>query len=145
MRVTEKSQTLEVPQIGKPGDPRLFSLSEAEALLPLIKKITRAAHSKWLPLRDAVRNTLSCDPRLGDRQLAYAAIVQTWSDKVERLGPVVAGLWHVDFFTGDGFLCWKYPETRLAYYHTVSDGANVRQDIAAIVDTEAPDWAWPHQ
>jgi hypothetical protein len=90
--VTEKMHTLEVPQIGRPGDLRLFSLSEAEVLLPLIRKITRTAHSEWVPLRDAVRNTLSCDPRLGDRESAYAAIVQTWSDKVERLGPVVAGL-----------------------------------------------------
>ena len=143
VQVTEKTQTLEIPQIGKLGEPRLFSLGEAEVLLPLIRKITKAAHSEWLPLRDLVRNTLSCDPRLGDRQSAYAAIVQTWSDKVERLGPVVAGLWHVDFFTGDGFLCWKYPEIRIAYYHAVSDSCNARQPIAAIVDAEAPDWAWP--
>ena len=82
VQVAEKIQTLEIPQIGKLGEPRLFSLGEAEVLLPLIRKITKAAHSEWLPLRDSVRNTLSCDPRLGDRQSAYAAIVQTWSDKV---------------------------------------------------------------
>ena len=145
MRVTEKTHTLEVPQIGRPGEPRLFSLSEAEALLPLIKQITSAAYSEWLPLRDAVRNTLSCDPRLGDRELAYAAIVQTRSDKVERLGPVVAGFWHVDFFTSEGFLCWKDPEICLGYYHAASDSSNIRQDIAAIADTEVPDWAWPDQ
>ena len=141
MRAIEKELTA-IPQIGRPGEPHIFNLREAMDLLPLVRKITLAAQSQWQPERELLRNTLTCDPRLEARAAKYASIVQAWSDKIERLGPVVAGLWHVDFFTGDGFLCWRYPEIQIAYFHEMEQGIKGRQAIIDVIETQAPDWAW---
>ena len=40
-----------VPQIGNPCDTRIFSLAEAESLLPMVRKVTRRAVSDFDPVR----------------------------------------------------------------------------------------------
>ena len=34
----------------------------------------------------------------------------TWTRDMEMLGVVVKGLWLIDFDSGEGYYCWKYPE-----------------------------------
>ena len=38
------------------------------------------------------------------------------------LGADVKGLWLVDFDTGAGYYCWKWPEEELAYFHGYEEG-----------------------
>ena len=48
--------------------------------------------------------------------------IQLWNQKVERLGGLPRGLWLVDFDAGDGYYCWKYPETEIAFWHGYKSG-----------------------
>ena len=71
----------------------------------------------------------------------YQAIVSAWVNKMRRLGLVVKGLWLVDFDTGDGYLCWKYPELKLGHYHGYDEGFAGRQPLDEVLETLDPDWA----
>ena len=46
----------------------------------------------------------------------------TWTRDMEILGVVVKGLWLVDFDSGEGYYCWKYPEPAVSHYHGYDDG-----------------------
>jgi hypothetical protein len=48
-----------VAQIFPLNESRVFTLSEARALMPLVMKITTAAHKKLEPLRTQLQSTLT--------------------------------------------------------------------------------------
>lgn len=56
--------------------------------------------------------------------------IQTWNQKVERLGGISRGLWLVDFDAGDGYYCWKYPEAEIAYWHEYKSGFTGRKPLS---------------
>ena len=135
------SSTQSITQIGSCEEPRLFSLEEAEQLLPLVQRITIEAFAELQPIRHKLENLLSTDPRLVAVENEYERVVKRWVNKMERLGLVVKGLWLVDFDTGDGYLCWKYPELRIAHYHDYSTGFAGRRPLQDVIDELSPDWA----
>jgi hypothetical protein len=49
-------------------------------------------------------------------------VVQRWAREMEALGLDVKGLWLVDFDSGGGYYCWKWPEERLEYFHGYQEG-----------------------
>ena len=128
-------------QITRQGEPRVFTLHEAEQLLPLVRKLTAAAYTELEPVRQRYKNLLLCDPRIKAVEFEYESIVRGWIAKMERLGLVVNGLWMIDFDTGDGYLCWKYPELKLAFFHDYTSGFTARRDLIEIIEERAPDWA----
>ncbi len=130
-----------IPQIGPVKNTRVFTLEEAQALLPVVRKITAAAYEELVPVRRQFENTLPTDPRINGVEKSYEAIVRRWVAKMERLGLVVNGLWLVDFDTGDGYLCWKYPEIKLAYFHEYDSGYGGRRPLPEVIDELAPEWA----
>jgi len=130
-----------ITQIGSCQEPRLFSLEEAEQLFPLIQRITIEAFAELQPIRHTRENLLSTDPRLVAVESEYERVVKRWVNKMERLGLVVKGLWLVDFDTGDGYLCWKYPELKIAHYHDYSAGFAGRRPLQDVIDELSPDWA----
>ncbi len=123
------------------GETRVFSLSEAQQMLPLIRKITRSAYEQLEPYQIKIRSMLDCDPRITGIQNDYELIVRKWVQKVERLGIHVYGLWQIGFDTGDGYICWRFPEIRLAYYSDYDDTFTTRRPLAEIIDEIQPDWA----
>ncbi|MDH3691676.1 MAG: DUF2203 domain-containing protein [Gammaproteobacteria bacterium] len=131
----------DITQIGSCNDPRVFSLNEAEAIFPLIRRITADAHAELEPVKRQLENLLPSDPRLPTVERQYEAIVKRWVSKLERLGLVVKGLWLVDFDTGDGYLCWKFPELRLNHYHDYASGFAGRRLLHEVIEELAPDWA----
>lgn len=52
-----------------------------------------------------------------------------WVERIHRLGALAKGLWLVDFDTGDGYLCWAYPEERIEYFHSYESGFKSRRRI----------------
>jgi len=60
---------------------------------------------------------------------------------MQRLGLVVHGLWSVDFDTGAGYLSWRYPELRLAFFVDVSDPGCNRQNLSEMVADGLASWA----
>jgi len=49
-------------------------------------------------------------------------VVSRWMRAMEALGLEVKGIWLVDFDTGSGYYCWRWPEERLEYYHSYEAG-----------------------
>lgn len=128
-------------QIGAHDDPRVFTLSEAEQLFPLVRSITEAAWQELEPLRKRLEAMAPANPRLHDVERQYEAIVKRWMAKMNRLGLTVKGLWLVDFDTGDGYLCWKFPELRIGHYHGYQEGFSGRRPLREVIEELDPDWA----
>ena len=122
-----------VPQIGDPCDGRIFSLAEAQSLLPVVRKVTRRAAGDFDPVRRRYRNLLDCDPRKPQLALQYEKIIRRWMTKMARFGLAARGLWSVDFDTGDGYLSWKFPELRLAFFVDSSDPNLIRQELSEVL------------
>ncbi len=130
-----------IAQIVPCDDPRVFTLSEARALFPLVRKITEAAYHELEPVRRKLEAMIPTNPHMQDVEKQYETIVKAWVGKMERLGLVVKGLWLVDFDTGDGYLCWKFPEPRLAHYHSYHEGFTGRRPLQDVIEELDPDWA----
>ena len=130
-----------VVQIGSPDAPRIFTLSEANETLQLVKQITSNSYRELQAVKTRLQNLLPTDPRVVYIEMQYEGIVKKWISKMERLGVVVKGLWLIDFDTGDGYLCWKYPELEIAYYHHYTGGFAARRPISEVIEEISPDWA----
>ena len=128
-------------QIGSPELPRYFTLAEANETLPLVKRITREASEELEAIKKKLRNFVPSDPRVVYVEQEYEEIVRKWISKLERLGLIVKGLWLVDFDTGDGYLCWKYPELEISYYHSYTGGFAGRRPISEVIEERHPNWA----
>jgi len=130
-----------IHQISACDDPRVFTLTEAEALFPLVRRITQVAYQELEPVRRALEAMVPTNPMIQEVERQYEAVVKRWVGKMERLGLVVKGLWLVDFDTGDGYLCWKFPELRIGYYHSYHEGYAARVPLRQVVEEFDPDWA----
>ena len=133
--------TTNVVQIGRPDRPRCFTLSEAREALETIKPITATAYHELDEVKARLHSLLPSDPRLLGVEQEYEAIVRKWISKMSRLGALVRGLWLLDFDSGDGYLCWKYPELTVSHYHSYDGGFIERRPIAEIINERHPDWA----
>jgi len=130
-----------VVQIGARDEPRYFTLAEARDLFPVVRRITEQSYRELQPVKRQLENLLSSDPLTKKVELQYEAVVKSWVSKLERLGLVIKGLWLVDFDTGDGYLCWKYPELRIGYFHDYSCSFSGRRKLEDVIEELLPDWA----
>lgn len=128
-------------QICAPDSPRYFNLEEANETLPLVQKITKEAYDELQIIKREIENMLPSDPRVIAAEKKYESIVKRWVSKMERLGLVVKGLWMIDFDLGDGYLCWKYPELKISYYHSYTGGFADRRPLDEVIEEQNPDWA----
>ncbi len=95
-----------------PRDRKIFTLGEARALLPRVREATSEAVSRYARLGDGG------DAVEGERE----AILQGWAREMAALGVEIKGAWLVDFDSGAGYYCWKYPERALDYFHGYEEG-----------------------
>ncbi len=120
---------------------KLFSLQEAQELLPLIMKITTRYQKQLSPVQDRLSRLLSNDPRRRVPESDFEIIVSQWKRKIERLGAVVSGLWRVEFNLGEGSLAWRFPELSLSYFKENGKSFNERIKLDIYVEENDPDWA----
>ena len=130
------------------GAPRLFTVREAEATLPLVRRIVgdllatyprwREAVASYEVLTGAARDTET--PKLRAAREAVTREAEQISGclrELEQIGCAFkgfeAGL--VDFYAllDDRliFLCWQFGEDRISHWHAVDAGFADRQPIAA--------------
>lgn len=128
-------------QIVARDETRVFTLAEAEEIFPLVRSITDAAWRELEPVRHKLESMAPANPRIHEVEREYELIVKRWMAKMHRLGLVVKGLWLVDFDTGDGYLCWKFPELRIGHYHHYQEGFTARRVLREIIEEFDPDWA----
>ncbi|MGE5277947.1 MAG: tetratricopeptide repeat protein [Acidobacteriota bacterium] len=93
-------------------EKKIFTLEQARSLLPQIRERTSDAVSRYARLGDGGEGAEE------ERQ----AILQSWASEMAALGVEIKGPWLVDFDSGAGYYCWKYPERSLEYFHGYEDG-----------------------
>lgn len=104
---------------------RTFSLAEAAALLPEVRRLTGEAHERVL----ALRARLEGGEQAAELQAEADAIVREWASAMHARGIEVKGPWLIDFDNGSGYYCWCWPETKLEHYHSYTDGFRGRMRI----------------
>jgi hypothetical protein len=111
--VRERGLTSGAAELIIPPSPqrKIFTLEEARSLLPKVKEITSEAVFKFARLAEAEETE---EERQG--------VVGAWAREILALGAEIKGLWLVDFDSGAGYYCWKYPETSLEYFHDYEEG-----------------------
>lgn len=102
---------------------RTFTYEEALALLPRVMELTDEAVRKVDDLlaveESSVEGALEVPQELVPE---FQQIVSRWAESVIDMGIEVKGLWLIDFDSGGGYYCWKYPEETLEYFHGYEEG-----------------------
>ena len=101
---------------------RIFSYDEALATFPVVRDLTTAA----------VRRIESLTTTVGSREEIedeYQKIIGFWAKQVSSIGCEVKGLWLVDWDSGDGYYCWRFPEQAIGFFHTYEEGFAERLPI----------------
>jgi regulator of sirC expression with transglutaminase-like and TPR domain len=97
-------------------EKKIFALGEARLLLPQIRERTGDAVSRYARLGEGGQGTEQ------ERQ----TILSDWAREMAALGVKIKGPWLVDFDSGAGYYCWKYPERALEYFHGYEEGFSGR-------------------
>jgi hypothetical protein len=113
----------------RPSPRRTFSYEEALVTFPQVRGLTHAAVRQVEALLNRVQSREEMESRKEELEAAYKRIVQAWTEEVKAVGCEVKGLWLVDWDSGDGYYCWRYPEETLAHFHTYEDGFAGRMPI----------------
>lgn len=105
-----------------PDDKRIFTYEQALGTFPLVQRLTRQAVQQVEALLGDIADGGELDAGHAELADATQSIVDAWAAQVEGLGCEVKGLWLVDFDSGAGYYCWRYPEESLAHYHGYDEG-----------------------
>lgn len=107
---------------------RYFTLDEARELLPVIRRITRAAKED-IDLLSTQGSYLTDRKKRAEVESRIQAIVKNWHQKIHRLGCEAKGMWLVDFDNGEGYYCWHFPESEIRFCHGYADGFSGRVEL----------------
>jgi regulator of sirC expression with transglutaminase-like and TPR domain len=104
------------PGGGPAAEKKVFSLGEARRLLPQIRERTGDAVSRYARLGEGGQGA----------EQEREAILSGWAREMAALGVEIKGPWLVDFDSGAGYYCWKYPEQALDHFHGYDEGFSGR-------------------
>ena len=106
-----------------------FTLTEARSLLPEVRRITAGASRTVDALVREIQSVSEDDSRRKALDREYAREVRTWAETIVALGCEVKGVFLVDFDNGQGYYCWKWPETDVDHFHGYEEGFGGRLRI----------------
>ncbi|MBN8554001.1 MAG: DUF2203 family protein [Deltaproteobacteria bacterium] len=109
--------------------PDTFTNESANALLPIVRRLTQEAIQETDEILKKIPYVVKDTPPYKALCEEYDAAVVRWTEKIHRIGALAKGIWLVDFDTGDGYLCWKYPEKRVRYFHEYSGSYKTRKRV----------------
>jgi hypothetical protein len=99
---------------------KTFSFDEARRALPAVRARTQKA------LEALSEVEVGADENAGEtrERLEHVAgeILGAWARDVEAMGIEVKGPWLVDFDSGAGYYCWKWPEESIDFFHGYEEG-----------------------
>ena len=106
-----------------PAETRVFRFEDASRLIPKVRDHTRDAIEKLTSIQMA----LEVEEEDGDAarealRRSAAELLEEWAHKIRGLGAEVKGPWLVDFDSGAGYYCWKWPEEGLEFFHGYEEG-----------------------
>ena len=102
-----------------PPRRRTFTLDEARSALPGVLKLTEEAATRYGRFGEGGIET----------EEARQGVVEDWARQIVALGAEIKGLWLVDFDSGGGYYCWKYPEPSLGHFHGYDEGFSGRMPL----------------
>ncbi len=101
---------------------RIFTYDEALSTFPLVRDLTAAAVRQIEALASSLGSREELDSRREDLEEASDRIVRAWAREVTSIGCEVKGVWLVDWDSGDGYYCWRFPEPSISHFHTYDEG-----------------------
>ncbi len=104
----------------------VFNLSEARAVLPVVSRLTKQYSERVQNLIKEIESLKAESPRADILESEAGRLIQEWQSKIQKLGGLPKGMWIVDFDSGDGYFCWKFPEKSIQYWHHYRDGFTKR-------------------
>ena len=114
----------------------VFTLAEAQELLPVVFRITKAYSQKVEVLIERLDSLGGSNEGLASSiESEVNSHIQEWQNKVQKLGALPKGLWIADFDSGDGYFCWKFPERGIEFWHKYTDGYSKR---VRVIDRHTP-------
>lgn len=97
--------------------------------MPVVKQITQEFIDRIEQLTTQIQESESDpSPRQGPEG-ELSTLVEQWQEKIIQLGCEPKGLWLVDFNNGEGYYCWRHPETELGFFHGYEEGFAGRTPI----------------
>jgi hypothetical protein len=106
----------------EPHEKPIFTYEEALAQFPHVQELTTAAVRQIESLFNRVQSRDEMETRREELETASRAVVEQWVHQVTGLGCEVKGLWLVDWDSGAGYYCWRYPEETLGHFHGYDEG-----------------------
>jgi hypothetical protein len=101
---------------------RIFTYDEALATFPVVRDLTTAAVRQVEQLSTHLDSHEKADSARGELEEARDQIVRAWAREVSNIGCEVKGVWLVDWDSGDGYYCWRFPEQAIGFFHTYDEG-----------------------
>lgn len=102
-----------VRQIFPLNQTKTFSHEEALELIPLLQLISSKTKRELNVLNSQLSFLKTHTERANEIQDKVNESLQTWSDKIRRLGVIPVSLCKVRIPGEDGHYLWEYPENRL--------------------------------
>ena len=106
----------------------VFSLTETNHLLNIINKITAKYQERLNMVLTHIEQEGSSNNK-ARLQMKAQTIIDEWNSKIKKLGAKPSGVWNADFDFGEGYYCWKYPETSISHWHKYSEGFSKRKPV----------------
>ena len=101
---------------------RSWTLEGARALLPDVRERTAAAVSEIQELLERREREGATASSVEQVDAQVAKVTSDWARAMDAFGLEVKGLWLVDFDSGNGCYCWRWPEPELCYFHGYEEG-----------------------
>ncbi|HVS02863.1 MAG TPA: DUF2203 domain-containing protein [Thermoanaerobaculia bacterium] len=104
------------------AEKRIFTYDQALATLPRVRQLTQGAVRQIEALYNQVGSREEGESRRAELEQVSQQIVRLWTDRITALGCEVKGLWLVDWDSGHGYYCWRYPEPSITHFHGYEEG-----------------------
>lgn len=116
---------------------RVFSVSDAKTILPVIYKFTESSSRAVIQLIEKLELARAKNDQssVESIDIEINSLIDQWQAKVEKLGATPKGMWIADFDAGNGYFCWKFPERDIRFWHGYQDGYQGRVLIEKLYGT----------
>lgn len=104
--------------------PHIFTLDEANELVPLLQKISARYHDlieKELDKQRFFIKTGASDTRINTCDAEVSKAMVAWGSKITKLGGKVLVGGYIGLDCGFGYYSWRFGETRIEWYHDYLD------------------------
>ncbi len=110
--------------------PRIFTFDDARRLIPQVRDCTREAIDRLTAIQGEIEEeTADGETAREELQRSAAELLESWANQIRAIGAEVKGPWLVDFDSGGGYYCWKWPEEALEFFHGYDEGFSGRMRI----------------